>query len=226
MPAKKQSRSSKVSAKNNSLPFVFVIIIFLIGFCTHLVITVIFAETKTDGVIHACANKQNGELRIITNYKDYSDGKNEKIRRDNREDKNGCKENELSLQWNIQGPPGPPGSGQQSGNSVPFVCPACEIFSHAGDRLAGKDMTNAVIPNIEFEGTNLSNSNFTNANMRGANLEQATLTGVNFERTDLTGAAMDGANTEGALWNNTICPDGTNSNDHNNSCKDHLSPAE
>lgn len=61
-----------------------------------------------------------------------------------------------------------------------------------GGKLAGTDLAAA----------NLSNANLTFANLTGANLTGATLTGV--------------------TWSDTICPDGTNSNNDENTCVNNL----
>ena len=46
--------------------------------------------------------------------------------------------------------------------------------------------------------------NRTNANLRGTKLSGSTVTGV--------------------IWNNTTCPDNTNSNNHGNTCVGHYTP--
>jgi uncharacterized protein YjbI with pentapeptide repeats len=49
------------------------------------------------------------------------------------------------------------------------------------------------------------------ANLSHANLKNVNLENVNLEYTDLTGANLTGANLTGVIWNNTTCPDGSNS---------------
>ena len=39
---------------------------------------------------------------------------------------------------------------------------------------------------------------------------------------NLTGADLRGANLNGVIWNYTICPDGTNSDDNGNACENNL----
>jgi len=51
-----------------------------------------------------------------------------------------------------------------------------------------------------------------NANMRGTNLTNANLAGAN----------LQGANIKDAIWSNTICPDGTNSDANGGTCVKHL----
>jgi uncharacterized protein YjbI with pentapeptide repeats len=38
----------------------------------------------------------------------------------------------------------------------------------------------------------------------------------------LTGANLTGANLSKVIWSSTNCPDGTNSNNHGNTCLGHL----
>jgi hypothetical protein len=48
-------------------------------------------------------------------------------------------------------------------------------------------------------------------------------TNANFIRVDLTGSVgIDPATRPGITWSNTICPEGTNSNDNGNTCEGHL----
>lgn len=82
-----------------------------------------------------------------------------------------------------------------------------------------------------FQNANLTNANFSNAqiggtfgaqsaNFQNTNLQNAVITHVN-----LTGATnMDTANITGATWDNTTCPDGTNSDSNGNTCAGHLTP--
>lgn len=184
----------------------------------------IFAQVKDDE-IHACANKRSGELRVITEYKDYKEGRREKERRTNNEDKDGCRPGEISLSWNIQGPPGPQGpAGSGSGSGLPFICPACEIESQAGDLLSGKDLSRAILYKAVLDGANLSNTNFTGATLERATLNGSNLSNANFENATLRDAETSDTNWDGVIWKNTICPDGSNSDGNGGSCNDHLTP--
>ena len=57
-----------------------------------------------------------------------------------------------------------------------------------------------------------SGMNFSNFNMSGADLSGSNLTDANFI----------GANLESVIWSNTICPDGSNSDNNGNSCENNL----
>ncbi len=59
-------------------------------------------------------------------------------------------------------------------------------------------------------------ADFTGASFIGAYLADADLTGASFAYANLSNANLTGANVSsatffGAIWSNTICPDGTNS---------------
>ena len=76
---------------------------------------------------------------------------------------------------------------------------------------------------------NFSYANFFGANLAEANLYQAILAGANLAGANLTGADLhdadlDGANLFNVTWSNTICPDGSNSDDNGypSSCVGHL----
>ena len=68
-----------------------------------------------------------------------------------------------------------------------------------------------------------SNDNFTGAifqNMIGTN--SVNFTNANFTNANLNGSSWGGtATVTGATWSNTICPDGTNSNNDGNTCVGH-----
>ena len=66
-----------------------------------------------------------------------------------------------------------------------------------------------------FEGSSLINSNF----------KEALFHSVNFSHSNLEGADFTGATFTGnVFWGQCICPDGTNSVDHEYTCEDNLNP--
>lgn len=77
--------------------------------------------------------------------------------------------------------------------------------------------------NANLTGTNFSNSiiqefDFTNANLQNANFSGAHLKGSKF-----TGATnLSTANFSGATWENSTCPDNTNSSNNGNTCEGHF----
>ncbi len=58
--------------------------------------------------------------------------------------------------------------------------------------------------------------------LRNTNLDGADLDGANLTGADLRGASTLGASFTSAVWSNTVCPDGLNSNTVGNTCDGHL----
>jgi hypothetical protein len=77
----------------------------------------------------------------------------------------------------------------------------------------------------------LRNADLQGADLSGGQLRNADLAGANLRNANLRGADLHGANIDGVTWGNTICPDGSNSDDQirhgqtaQASCAGHLSP--
>jgi len=91
----------------------------------------------------------------------------------------------------------------------------------SGAQLSGSDFSDAVLSRADFSGADLSGSRFWNANLNGTKFNGADLSGASFWNAELTGTDFTGANLKaavlvmakisGAIWSNTICPDGINS---------------
>jgi uncharacterized protein YjbI with pentapeptide repeats len=112
--------------------------------------------------------------------------------------------------------------------------------------LIGSDMREAILTDASLTNADMTRSAFAEADLTNANLSGANLTGVTFTdygwelgpadltNTDLTNANLTDANLvdvnlasailTGVTWSNTICPDGTNSNNNGNTCSGHLIP--
>lgn len=88
--------------------------------------------------------------------------------------------------------------------------------------LSGANLTDTNLLGTSLAGADLSNANLSGANLSGASLAGANLTGANLSGADLTGALVAGANLTDVVWNNTTCPDGTNSNNNGNTCVNNL----
>jgi phospholipase C len=88
--------------------------------------------------------------------------------------------------------------------------------------LSGAILTGANLEGAHLDGGFLPNANLTGADLRHADLEGADLAGANLTNADTRGADLRHADLTGVTWANTICPDGTNSNSHGNSCQGHL----
>jgi len=80
------------------------------------------------------------------------------------------------------------------------------------------DFSSATLTQSNFSNSNLTGSNFTNANLNKANLSNSNLTNVNFTGANLTQANLSNSTRTRVVWSNTICPNGQNSDNHNNSC--------
>ncbi|MEX1102817.1 MAG: redoxin domain-containing protein, partial [Dehalococcoidia bacterium] len=80
--------------------------------------------------------------------------------------------------------------------------------SFAGVSAAGARMAFVQLNNGDLSGADLSHSD----------LVRAGLPWTNFTNANLLGADLTNAITRGATWNNTICPDGTNSDANGGTC--------
>jgi hypothetical protein len=104
-----------------------------------------------------------------------------------------------------------------------------------GINLAGVNMSNANLTGVSFRGANLAGANligsnltgddFTGASLIGVNLSDANLVNTNLTQADLDAAAgMTTSNLKGVAWSSTICPDGTTSTTHGETCLSSLTP--
>ena len=91
--------------------------------------------------------------------------------------------------------------------------------SLAGCNLSGANLSNANLAGSNLSGANLNAANLSRASLTAANLSAANLNGANLSGANLTGANLSGANLNGVTWLNTTCPDGTNSNSHDNTSR-------
>jgi outer membrane protein assembly factor BamB len=91
-----------------------------------------------------------------------------------------------------------------------------------GANLSGANASNANLAGAYLDGANLSSTTLNQAHLKRAVLTHADLTRAKLALADLTGAQLGGANLTGASWNQTTCPDGTNSNTDGGTCEGHL----
>jgi len=90
------------------------------------------------------------------------------------------------------------------------------------------DLENANVANDNFTGANLSHARLVNLDglappgPSDANFANATLTEANLANANLSGDNFTGANLTGVTWSNTLCPDGTNSDNVGDTCVGHL----
>ena len=103
-----------------------------------------------------------------------------------------------------------------------------------GEDFSNQDLNSSVFFKSEVSGVNFSNSNladsdfsesravganFTDATLTDAIIEGADFTGANFTNADLTDAFIARTQLARAVWSNTTCPDGTNSDANNGTCE-------
>lgn len=75
---------------------------------------------------------------------------------------------------------------------------------------------------IDLRGANLTDADLTGADLKGANLMGATLIGANLTNADLTGGNFTYCDLSGVTWDNTVCPDGLNSDNQGLTCANNL----
>ena len=206
-----------------SLP---ILIAFLLGLLIANVVTLVYAHGGDTNLIHGCVKNSNGSLRIV-GVTDI------------------CNSNETEIDWR---------KAIAGEGTFPLVCPGVDCdLRLTGSRFTGRDLTGAFIPRADLGGLNLTSTKFINAFMQGlganitnftsvdftnadlspldiggvgvsASLIDANFTNANFTNTNLTGADFTNTIRTGIIWSNTICPDGTNSNNNDDTCEGHLNP--
>jgi len=163
-------------------------------------------DGPSGGVIHSCVDDE-GEIRIIADDATCDDNDDEVT----------------SLDWN---------TGRIGIYS--FICGKCFL---PDIKLVGEDLSNAWLPGADLTRADLDGAILIEANLAGAILIEASLIGAVLTKADLTDAILGPnavlsrsdltqANLTGAtgllssfldsvIWNDTTCPDGSNSDDIN-----------
>ena len=88
--------------------------------------------------------------------------------------------------------------------------------------LSEANLTHADLTYANLSAADLTYADLSFADLENADLENANLTGSNLTGSNLIGAGLSGTNLNSVVWNNTICPDGTNSDDNGNTCENNL----
>ena len=95
----------------------------------------------------------------------------------------------------------------------------------SGQNLSRFDLSRATLARADLRGADMSQANLSNADLAEADLRGADLTNANLTNADLTSARLSRARVTGVAWNNTICPDGTLSDDGpGGTCLGHQAP--
>lgn len=90
--------------------------------------------------------------------------------------------------------------------------------------LRNADLIDANLIEADLYNANLAAANLTNAVPNYANLSHANLSGTGLGAANLGGAHGTPSTIAGATWNNTICPDWTNSDSNGGTCASHWLP--
>jgi uncharacterized protein YjbI with pentapeptide repeats len=69
--------------------------------------------------------------------------------------------------------------------------------------------------------TGLNGANLTHALLSNATIASAGFNGANLTKASLLGATITTSGFDSAIFRKTICPDGTNSDDHGDTCAGH-----
>lgn len=98
--------------------------------------------------------------------------------------------------------------------------------------LRGINLTNANLSGVDLDDGLIAGCTCTGTNFTGANLQSATLGLIDLNHANFTNANLEGANFSsddiidnflvGTIWSNTICPDGTNSDQDGGTCVQNL----
>ena len=92
-----------------------------------------------------------------------------------------------------------------------------------GSSWVGTNLAGAELENVDLTGANMTGADFTGAYMYGTSFVGATLDGADFTSANLDAVLQfDGASLIGVTWNDTECPDGTNSDANGGTCCGHL----
>ncbi|HEV7702240.1 MAG TPA: pentapeptide repeat-containing protein [Candidatus Paceibacterota bacterium] len=114
---------------------------------------------------------------------------------------------------------------------IPFACTNCPFTNARAFPWRSGNFADTILTESNFGGDfSMAGWNFTNAQLEYVQFYrmddvQVNLTGANFTDATLQGAmGMGDTILTSVTWSNTICPDGTNSNSHSNTCAGHLTP--
>lgn len=120
---------------------------------------------------------------------------------------------ESPLQWR---------TGPIDGTEFAFICPQCDLRD-MGAQLRGANLSMAYLKNADMRGLDLTGTSFRGANLSATPWEGANLTSADFTNATLVSAeGLSSTTHTSIIWDNTICPDGTNSDSHGDSCEGHF----
>ncbi len=91
-----------------------------------------------------------------------------------------------------------------------------------GADLSGTNLRSANLRHAKLINANLTGANLTNAKMHDVNLTKATLKGTNLEGAVMNYSKLAYADLTDVTWDDTTCPDDTNSDTNGGSCCGHF----
>jgi hypothetical protein len=216
-----------------------------IGILSAFFVLKVFAQSTDVGVIHGCYKKENGLLRVLE--AGQSCQKSEAALDWNIKGPPGsaASSSKPYLAFFCQGcylvKAADRFKGQDMSNSTIgqstfegsdmsgtiFKQSVITDVNFKNTNLTGVDFSESNVPgwmeiSAEFSGANLTGANFIDSKVSG-NFTSSNLTNANFTNTNLRQASdLETANLTGVVWQNTTCPDGTNSNNNGNTCIGHF----
>lgn len=84
--------------------------------------------------------------------------------------------------------------------------------------LSGTDFSNTILDGVLMNGANASGANFTGVRFQGGGIMASDISFADFTNANLDGVNFGSPNTTGTIWSNTICPNGTNSDNQGGTC--------
>jgi hypothetical protein len=198
----------------------------ILGTGISLTATLAIAHGGDTSKLHSCVDDTTGAMRMV--------GENDT-----------CPGGEHNVDWDQDA------ITSTISHVAPYICTIkCNLTQFASN-IKGKDFSYSQIVSIQLISVDMSGTNFSHSNISGTffqtdltdtdfsnasleessfaetNLQNANFTNADLTDTDFTGATnMDTATLTGVTWSNTVCPDGTNSDENSNTCEGHFTPAE
>ena len=123
----------------------------------------------------------------------------------------------------LQGPPGPAGAAANT-----CTAPPGPNLNFSTCTLTSLDWTYTQLQGTLFVNADLDNTYLSSANLTGADLASASVSNTFFVNANLTNANIDAISFistphfTGTIFSNTICPDGTNSDNDGGTCVNNL----
>jgi hypothetical protein len=198
------------------------------------------AIPDSSGVIHACYRTNGGQVRVIDSPTETCNGNETATSWDKAthgkfvDDLVGADFSNTSLAYRNFANTDLTNAviGEGSLNGTVFTGANLTSVAVKNEGTSNHLIQKANFTDANFEGGIyfLHETSFNNADLHGVSWVGSTISGVptfegsDFSNANLTGTDFSSAILTSAIWSNTICPDGTNSDDNGNTCIGHLVP--